>query len=419
MTTTKLGTKLLAMVVSIILTVSCIGTLAVAAEVTEVTFWTLNTRQGAVEPIVEAFNAANPTIKVTAAFYDTDGMKDACKVAASSKTLPNMWFNWGGSLGGFYVENGLTYDLTAYAANHNWTEKFNAGVLSLCTMDGKLSGYPTAYNVLDVYYSKAIFDQYGLSVPTTFEEFEAVCATLKANGVTPISTAGLYGWHVMRFVELLIEHYAGAELHDKMNTFQESYDNEAVVKALTKYQEFCDKGYFPIGFVTADPNNTKLDLYAGKAAMDIQGQWYDGIILQDEQEVDRFATFAFPSSGTNRLSAFAEMVQFNGNMTDAELEACMTFMDYYYSAENVEKYPEYFNFPLPTVGADMPAGQPNIPDMMAASSANGTFTITDQAFPTEVADALFNVQAGIANGEVTPADGAKQIQAAIEAYLAK
>ena len=79
---------------------------------TEVTFWTLNTRQNAVDPIAEAFNSSQDDVHVTVSYYDTDGIKDACKVAASSKTLPNMWFNWGGSLGGFYAENGLTYDLT-------------------------------------------------------------------------------------------------------------------------------------------------------------------------------------------------------------------------------------------------------------------------------------------------------------------
>lgn len=65
---------------------------------TEVTFWTLNTRQNAVDPIVEEFNKQNEDVHVTVSYYDTDGIKDACKVAASSKTLPNMWFNWGGSL---------------------------------------------------------------------------------------------------------------------------------------------------------------------------------------------------------------------------------------------------------------------------------------------------------------------------------
>lgn len=389
---------------------------ASSGDSTEVTFWTLNTRQNAVDPIVEEFNAAHEDMKVTVAYYDTDGIKDACKVAASSKTLPNMWFNWGGSLGGFYAENGLTYDLTEYAKEHKWNETFSEGALTLCELGGQLSGYPTSYNVLDIYYRKDIFEQYNIAVPTTFEEFEQACATLKENGITPISTAGLNGWHVMRFVELLIEHYAGAEEHDKMNTFESSYDNDATVQALTKFKEFCDKGYFPDGFVTADPNDTQMAVFSGTAAMDIQGQWYDGKIVQEEQDINLYGTFPFPSGNTNRLSAFVEMTQFNAENTDAQLNACMEFMDYYYSKENTDKYAEYYNLPLPKADAEMPAGQPNVPEMLETAEKNGTFTITDQAFPTEIADALFDVQDGIANGQTTPEDGAKKIQEAIDAY---
>jgi raffinose/stachyose/melibiose transport system substrate-binding protein len=386
---------------------------------TQLTVWTLSVRQAGLDPIIKAFNAANPNIQVTAAYYDTDGIKDAAKVAASSKTLPDMWFNWGGSLGGFFAENDLIYDLSNYAAQNGWKNIFSPGVLNLCTLSGKLAGYPTSYNVLDVYYRKDIFQKYNLSVPTTFEQFEQVCAALKENGITPISTAGLYGWHVMRFVELLIEHYAGAQLHDSMSTFQTSHNNDAVVQALTKYKEFCDKGYFPAGFVTADPNNTQMALFSGAAAMDVQGQWYDGTIVQEQQDMSKYGTFAFPSGGTNRMSAFAEMMQLNKNLSDEKLAACIKFLDYYYSKENVAKYAEYYNLPLPRLDADMPAGQPNVAIMMETSNKNGTFTITDQAFPTEVADELFRVQDGIANGQITPQDGAARIQAAITAYRSK
>ena len=41
------------------------GFAASAEEVTEVTFWTLNTRQNAVDPIVEAFNSENTDVHVT------------------------------------------------------------------------------------------------------------------------------------------------------------------------------------------------------------------------------------------------------------------------------------------------------------------------------------------------------------------
>lgn len=382
----------------------------------EVTFWTLSTKQEALEPIVEAFNEQENGVKVNISYYDVDGIKDACKVAASSKTLPNMWFNWGGSLGSFYADNGLTYDLTEYAKENNWEDKFNPNALNLCTFDKKLSGYPISYNILGVYYRKDIFEEHNLEIPTTFEEFETICKKLKENGITPISTGGLNGWHTMRFVELLIEHYAGSELHDKMNTFDENYNNKAVVQALEKYQEFCDKGYFPDGFLTQDPNDTLIGVANGKCAMDIQGQWYDGNIVQNGLDPNNFGVFAFPSGDTNRLSSFAEMTEFNVNNTESQLDACMKFMDYYYNEENVEKYAEYYNMPLPLKNPEMPEGQPNVPTLLALGEKNGTFTITDQAFPTEVADVLFNAQDAIANGQMTPEDGATNIQNAIEDY---
>ena len=394
------------------------GFAASAEEVTEVTFWTLNTRQNAVDPIVEAFNSENTDVHVTASYYDTDGLKDACKVAASSDTLPSMWFNWGGSLGQFYVDNGKTYDLGTYAEENGWSDKFTDASLSLCTLSDQLCGYPTSYNALGVYYSKAIFEECGIEVPTTFEEFEAACATLKENGYTPMAAAGLNGWHVMRWVELLVEHYAGAELHDDMNSFTESWNNDAVVQALTKYKEWVDAGYFPEGFLTADPNDTIMSFGSGQCAMDIQGQWYDGQLIQNGLDVNNYGVFPFPSGGDNRMSAFAEMTQFNVNLTEEELDACVIFMDYYYSDENVAQYGEYYNLPLPKEGATAPEEQVNVDAMIETSNTNGTFTITDQAFPTEVADVLFNAQDAIANNQMTPEEAAANIQTAIEAYLA-
>jgi raffinose/stachyose/melibiose transport system substrate-binding protein len=385
----------------------------------QLTIWQLNGKQDALDVLVREYNAAHPEVQIVPAYYDTDGIKDACKVAASSKTLPDMWFNWGGSLGGFFAENNLVYDLSSYARTNGWDRIFSPGALSLCTLSDKLAGYPISYNVLDVYYRKDIFAKYNLKVPTTFAEFENVCAVLKQNGVTPISTGGLYGWHTMRFVELLIEYYAGAELHDKMSTFQVSHDNDATVQALTKYKEFCDKGYFPTGFITANPNDTQLAVFSGQAAMDIQGQWYDGLIIQEGQDMSLYGTFAFPSGGSNRLSAFAEMTQLNVNLSPEKLDACIKFLDFYFSKESTTRFGQYFNLPLPRLDAEMPANQPNVAVMLNTSNRNGTFTITDQAFPTEIADELFRVQDGIANNQVTPKEGAARIQAAITAYRRK
>lgn len=388
-------------------------------EPVELTFWYLSTR-GNSQAICDAWNEANPDIQVKLALYDTDGIKDACKTAAQSNSMPSMWFNWGGALGQYYVDNGLTYDLTQYAADHDWENTLNAGALALTNLSGQISGYPTSYNVIGMFYRKDIFEQYGIEVPTTMEEFDQVCATLKENGVTPISTAGLNGWHPMRLIEQFIEYYAGTETHDSLQALTESWENEAVVKGLAKYQEYCEKGYFPDGFVTASPDDTKMAIEIGSCAMDIQGQWYDGTVNADGFDASNLGWFPFPN-GTNRMSAFAEMTQFNANLTDEELEAAILFTETWFSDAVANTYPDDFNLPLPYAGATLAdtEHQPHVMEMLDYSSENGTFTITDQGLPSECADVLFSGQDGIANGEMTPEEVAANVQAAIEAYKAK
>lgn len=386
----------------------------------ELSFWYLQTRQEGTDALTEIFNKANPNVKVTVSYYSTDGIKDSCKTAAQSGSMPSMWFNWGGNLGQYYVDNGLTYDLTDYAAANGWSDIYASGAMDLVTLGGQVSGIPTSYNVLGVYYRTDIFEQYGLEVPTTMEEFESVCATLKENGVTPMVAAGLYGWHVMRWVEQFIEYEAGADLHNELQALTTSWDNDAVKKGLERYKKYCDAGYFPDGFVTATPDDTYMVFSTGSGAMDLQGQWYDSVLQNNGVTLENISWFPFPNE-TGRMSAFAEMNQFNKNLSEKELEAAIAYTNFLFSNESSRVYPTFYNLPLPRTDADPvdPAVNPNVQSMLDTSSANGTFTITDQAFPTEVCDALFSSQDGIANGQTTPEDAAKAIQKAIEGYQSK
>ena len=153
--------------------------------------------------------------------------------------------------------------------------------------------------------------------------------------------------------------------------------------------------------------------------MDVQGQWYDGTITQNGGDPSQYGTFAFPSGGTNRLSSFAEMTQFNKSLSDAELESAIAFTQYMFSQEVADQYPSCYNLPLPIKGATIPDGNPNVGTLIETGENNGTFTITDQAFPTEVADVLFDCQDAVATGTMEPSDVGAKIQTAIESYLAK
>lgn len=380
-----------------------------------INYWTLTSSQEQVEQITKEFMEKNPDIVVNVTYNSTDDQKKNLKVAASSNSMPDIWRNWGGSLGSFYTENGLTYDLTSYAKENGWDNKFLPSALDLATFDGKLSGRPFVINALGMFYRKDIFNKYNIKVPTTFEEFEEACATLKKNGITPVSTAGKNGWHAMRILEALIEMYSGSSTHDKLQTLNADWSQESVVKAFEKYKEWIDKGYFPEGFLSADPNDTKLLVYAGTAAMDIQGPWYEANIDADGQDINNYGFFTLPlKEGGNRMSAFIEMIQFNANIDKAKLDAANKYLDYMYSPEVVGKY--NLQQPLPYKENAYDKSNVLVPEVVDAMNKYKTFTITDQALPQEVVTKLFEAEDNIALGNVTAEQAAQYIQTAAEDY---
>lgn len=387
-------------------------------KVINLTYWEQSSQKDAIDPITEEFNKSNSNIHVTVSYFDTDGIKTNCKVAAASGSLPSMWDNWGGSLAKYFVDNGCTYDLTAYAKSHKWSDYFNNGALQLCTFGDQVSGYPIGYNVLGVFYKKSIFDKYSLKVPTTMEELESTCETLTKNKIVPFSTSGLYGWHVMRVVEQFVEYYAGAQKHDQLQQMSTSWNSTEVVKALDKYQQWCKKGYFPAGFLTNDPNNTLLALASGKSAMDIEGQWMDSNIVKNGLKLSDYGWFSFPNN-TGRMSAFANMIQFNKKLSSDELDASVKYADFVFKQTNIDKYSQILSGPLPIKTATMPTDKPDVKSMLDNSSKKGTFTITDQAFPSTVADVLFKNQDALYSGTTTPKAAADAIQKAIDTYKTK
>ena len=108
------------------------------------------------------------------------------------------------------------------------------------------------------------------------------------------------------------------------------------------------------------------------------------------------------------------MYQFNKSLSEEKLDACVAYLDFWFSDEKIEENPSRYTLPLPRLSSTAPTPIANT--VIEAANANGIFTITDQAFPPEVAAQLFDVQDAIANNQMTPQEGAEQIQKAIDDY---
>ena len=391
-------------------------------EAIHLTWWKLNDHidSAGMDRIIADFQEMHPGVTVEVSGHSNETLHQNLQISAMNDTLPSMWFQWGGSLGGRYVLYGVSRDLTEYAAANNWDQKFTAASLDLMTLHGELAFYPRSLNVLTVYYRKDIFEDLGLEVPTTMDEFHEVVEAIHDAGIIPVNTASVPGWHIMRIWEQFLEHYAGADQHDALQIFDVEWeDNEAVINSFATLQRYAESGFFPDGFISMEAADLVMLLYPGFAAMQIEGQWFDTVILNDDQDIELYGYFALPSGGSNRVSAFGEGFMFNDNLTDAEFEMAVAFLDHFFEQQYVDAYPTMYPTPLQFIGrGDVAPEFVNVPSIFETASANGTFTINDQALPPIVVDALFSVLDYVSLGQMTPEEAASFMQRAIERHLA-
>ncbi|MBW4084347.1 extracellular solute-binding protein [Paenibacillus sp. S150] len=393
------------------------GKAASAADTGETTIslWILNDQAAYLTPIIESFQQDNPAIHVEATFYGTDPLKESLKVAASSKTLPTMWFTWGGSLGSFYPENGLTLDLTATAASHNWADIYNSAALDMVKYDDKISGVPFHVASLGIFYPKELYAKLNLNPPTSFAEFEQQMEKVKESGITPFAVGGKGGWDVMRWTEQLIEHFAGPELHDRLNALEASWADPAVEKSFEKLKEWADKDYFEKGFITLDPLEAVTPLYQQERAYALTGSWIDLNFSAAGSAPETFGVFKFPNDQPKvRMSSFTEMFQINGSADAKEQEAAVKLGEYITSPDIVNQYIDEYG--SPALKEFTSSKQSPHTSEMAEMLGDGSFLISDQALPQAVVQKLFEAQDAVVLGEWTPAQAAQEIQKAVETY---
>lgn len=420
-----LGKKVWGILMATAMTVSTVigGAVVTNAETSDagedvtLTFWTPSWREAAEAPIIEDFMKEYPNIKIDVTYMSSDDIKANTKIAASSGTLPDMWYNWGGVLADFYAENGLCLDLTEYAEEHDWDNTYLSGALDLCKYDDQLIGLPQNLVGLVMYYRKDIFQKCGIEVPKTFEELETVCATLKENGVIPFSS---YGSHMMRYMEELIEYYGGPEEHDNLLTLDADWgSSDALKKSFEKLKEWNDAGYFPDGVLTADNSVASMYVYNGECAMIMENPGMASQIVANGYNPDDYGWFQFPTNdkGTGRLSAYVKLCQFNADITDEKLDAAMTFWNYYYSDESLAAHAA-IEQPTARIGAPLPENYALADGMLDLINTNGGFSTMDLKVPAEVMSQYFSVQDAVVLGQTAPENAGAEIQEAIESYRA-
>lgn len=438
----KIGTILLALVLVAVMLAGCAnqGTPATSGEATQaptpaapaaptapatggldadspdpihLTYWTIaGWRPTHMEYTIERFTEMHPHITVDLVVNSIDDHKRNLMIAAASDSMPSFWHNWGGTLGSFYPENFLTMDLTEYARANNWDQKFYSRSLELATLAGQLSGAPYSLAAFGIVYNRQAFSDAGItSHPTTFAEFEAILDQLHGAGWIPVAAGGRNGWQVYRLIELMMEMNLGSALHDQLTVHWDTdlWLHDGVTETFSAFRRYVESGFYPEGFVTADPNDSRFLLYNNIAAMMVEGAPLEALIFADGMNPNDFGFFPFPTDG-NRMTSFVQMNQFSARLTPEEFEAAMALNHFAFSPDVIESLGGVVQQPVPRFDNPILHELPIASAVMETLDNRGGFLIVDQALPQEVVNRLFELTDYVALGVIAPEDVGVQMQ---------
>jgi raffinose/stachyose/melibiose transport system substrate-binding protein len=388
-----------------------------AGGTTTLSWWMVtqaDTATAKIKQTISDFEAKNPNIKVNVTYKAIDPLKDALRTSAGTSAGPDIYYMWAGpGLGGEFVKNDVSLDLTKYYNQYKWNDRFTPATLTNYTQYGGHQGVPWTQRGEVVYYNKPLFQKAGITTtPTTFDEMLADAQKLKAAGVTPITMGGKDNWHVMRLLDSLIEANCGADKGDKLNHLQASWANEpCITKSFTDLKTWAP--YFQTGWVSAAQGDAANLFYAGKSAMQIEGDWFTQGIADNGGKVADADTFMIPT-GTNRLYGFSEGMYIA--KASKHPDEAAKFLDYLTSSDVQSSFGSAFA--ALSVNKDVkPSTEQPIDKQFQQyfADAKGYFLNNDQNFSTKITTEYWRIQNGVAQGTIDPAGAGAEFQKFVDA----
>jgi len=196
---------------------------------------------------------------------------------------------------GLLADAGVIQPLDELYARNGWMERLNSGAMSLVTrFDGQIWEVPNTMDCITVWYHTGIFEEQGLTAPTTWDEFMAVNEHLLAAGIEPLALGGLDGFSVGWLFGNILQSVAGEEMVLQLVSDQIPWTTPEIVRAAEIFQGFMHQGIISDLAVSRGNQEALFMFIDGRMAMYVTGTWVIGD-LYDNDMLETVSTFTLPS----------------------------------------------------------------------------------------------------------------------------
>ena len=318
-------------------------------------------------------------------------------------------------------EAGALADLDELAASEGWDEVIPPALQHFIKYDGTYVAAPVNIHSTNwVWANKALFDQIGADIPTTFDELVATLDAFNDAGIIPIAHGG-QAWQDATVFEAVVLGAGGADFFRSafVELDEETLQSDTMRTAFDRFRVM--RGYVDDNFPGRDWNLASSMVINGEAAMQFMGDWAKGEFLNAGQVPgEDFICFRFPGtqgSVTFNTDAFA-MFEVDEDQQAAQMMLASAVMD--------PEFQEAFNLvkgsvPARTdVSADNfdPCGQKGMADLVEAVAADAMIgsMAHGHAAPEAVKGAIYDVVTEFFNSDMSSEDAVERLAQAVDPF---
>lgn len=247
-------------------------------------WWTGAGEEDGLLALLELFQEKYPDIEVENAAV-AGGAGTNAKAVLASRMQGNdppatFQVHGGAELNDSWVAAGKMEPLDDLYEEEGWMDKFPEALIELVSYEGHIYSVPVNIHRSNVlWYNKKIFEEHGLTPPTTFDEFFEVAEALKEAGVTPLALGDKEPWTATHVFENILLAKLGPEDYGKLWTGEVPFDDERVVESAEIFKQML--AYINDDHSSRNWQDASQLVANGEAAMNIMGDWAKGYFVND------------------------------------------------------------------------------------------------------------------------------------------
>lgn len=172
------------------------------------------------------------------------------------------------------AEQGRMVDVDALLDDLGLADDYREAALNYQRFDdGSLYMVPFEFQLEYFWYNSALLEAAGVSVPSTLDEFPAMCEALRAKGITPIALDGQDQWPLERYMAYYPFRLAGPDYVQQLKNGEASFGDPAGRAAAEWLASLGEAGCFQEGFSSTGYADAQALFTSGKAAVYNIGTW--------------------------------------------------------------------------------------------------------------------------------------------------